>query len=110
MGDGQHAWAAAEWVMILRALFVREEDQALVLGAGIPEAWLHQGGTLSFGPTPTPWGPVTVTITTEGAAPTVQMQGQWRGEPPTIEARLPGRPATAVPDDGQRVALNAVRA
>jgi len=110
MGDGQHAWAAAEWVMILRALFVREEDQALVLGAGVPEAWLHQGETLSFGPTPTRWGPVTVTITTEGAEPTVQMQGQWRGEPPTIEARLPGRPATAVPDDGQRVALNAVRA
>ena len=36
MGDGQHAWAAAEWLLMMRALFVREEPDHLVIGAGLP--------------------------------------------------------------------------
>ena len=35
MGDGQHGWAAAEWIMIIRNAFVREEHDHLVIGAGI---------------------------------------------------------------------------
>lgn len=27
MGDGQHGWAAAEWVQLVRNLFVREEGE-----------------------------------------------------------------------------------
>jgi len=29
MGDGQHVWAAAEWLMIVRHCFVREEGDHL---------------------------------------------------------------------------------
>ena len=36
MGDGQHAWAAAEWIIMLRNIFVREENDVLILCAGIP--------------------------------------------------------------------------
>src|SRR6185436_20954594 len=36
MGDGQHVWAAAEWVLMLRNLFVREEGDRLILGSGLP--------------------------------------------------------------------------
>ena len=35
MGDGQHGWAAAEWVMMLRNLFVREEGRDLLIGTGL---------------------------------------------------------------------------
>ncbi|MFT5313422.1 MAG: hypothetical protein ACI8Z9_001915, partial [Paraglaciecola sp.] len=31
MGDGQHVWAAAEWILMLRFCFVREEEDCLVL-------------------------------------------------------------------------------
>ena len=37
MGDGQHAWASAEWLLMMRALFVREEadpDDEPVSGPG----------------------------------------------------------------------------
>ncbi|MEK8023577.1 MAG: hypothetical protein AAB229_07185, partial [Candidatus Hydrogenedentota bacterium] len=42
MGDGQHAWAAAEWVLAIRNCFVREEcwnqeENGLIIGAGVPE-------------------------------------------------------------------------
>ena len=35
MGDGQHGWAAAEWVMMIRNLFVREEGRSAGHGFGI---------------------------------------------------------------------------
>jgi hypothetical protein len=60
MGDGQHGWAAAEWIMIIRNLFVREEGRTLVVGAGIFPRWLADGEPVSFGPTLTPYGAVTV--------------------------------------------------
>ena len=62
MGDGQHGWAAAEWVMMIRSLFVREEGNTLMLGSGIFPEWLDQKGPLSFGPTLVPGGAVTVTF------------------------------------------------
>ncbi len=63
MGDGQHAWAAAEWIMMIRHLFVREEKNGLVLGAGIFPEWLETGASVEFGPTPTPYGPISVRFT-----------------------------------------------
>jgi hypothetical protein len=51
MGDGQHAWASAEWIMMMKSLFVREEGETLILGSGIFPEWLEQDETLEFGPT-----------------------------------------------------------
>ncbi len=62
MGDGQHGWAAAEWAMLIRNLFVREEGNTLVLGSGILPEWIESGCLLSFGPTKTPFGPVSVKL------------------------------------------------
>jgi len=63
MGDGQHGWAAAEWVMMIRNLFVREEGDRLILCSGIHSRWLQSDTPVSFGPTPTPFGEVSVKIT-----------------------------------------------
>jgi len=62
MGDGQHGWAAAEWIMLIRNLFIREEGQTLILGSGIPEEWTAGGEKAGFGPSKTPFGPVEVSI------------------------------------------------
>ncbi len=95
MGDGQHAWAAAEWIMMIRNMFVREESDRLILGSGIPDAWLARGETMSFGPTPTVYGPVSVRIEwrQEGTAE-VHWEAHWRKLPPAIEIRLGGREVT----------------
>ncbi|MEW6039225.1 MAG: hypothetical protein AB1648_13385 [Pseudomonadota bacterium] len=91
MGDGQHVWAAAEWVLMMRNAFVREEGDTLVLASGIPPAWLATGETLHFGPAPTVFGPVSVTVEPEpGQAATVRWEGDWRKPPAAIEVRLPG--------------------
>lgn len=91
MGDGQHVWAAAEWVLMLRNCFIREEGAGLILAAGVQPHWLSSGSTLRFGPAPTSFGTVTVTID-PGADGRCQVywQGAWHKQAPSIEVRLPG--------------------
>jgi hypothetical protein len=62
MGDGQHGWAVAEWVMMIRNLFVREEGHRLILCSGIHSEWLKTATHVSFGPTPTPFGKLSIKI------------------------------------------------
>jgi hypothetical protein len=90
MGDGQHMWAAAEWVLMLRNSFVREEGDRLILASGIPRSWLEQHRPLSFGAAPTPYGDLSVVIEPAPDRVAVSWQGRWRGRAPAIEVRLPG--------------------
>jgi hypothetical protein len=100
MGDGQHVWAAAEWVLMLRNCFVREEGEGLILCQGVPARWLAGGAPLSFGPAPTAFGPVSITVERreDPARLTVGWHGVWHGEAPVIQVRLPGwQPIVAKP-------------
>jgi len=90
MGDGQHIWAAAEWVLMIRNCFVREEGEGLILLSGISEQWLKPGAPLSFGPAPTPFGDLSISLKTTNKKIHVRWQGAWRKAPPRIEVRLPG--------------------
>lgn len=92
MGDGQHVWAAAEWVLMMRNLFVREEENPprLILCSGIPSAWCSESEPLSFGPTLTAFGKISVNIETHSGKTTVSWQAVWHREEPQIEVHLPG--------------------
>lgn len=92
MGDGQHVWAAAEWVMMIRNMFVREEERSnqVILCSGIPAAWLQDKGRLLLGPTLTAFGSVSVTIDVNDDHIQVSWQARWRQQPPAIEIRLEG--------------------
>lgn len=93
MGDGQHIWAAAEWVLFIRNCFVDEEGGKLILCRGIPESWLTRGHPVRFGPAPTRFGPISITIHPDAQAPRVEWTGRWhKGEPP-VEVRLPRKAA-----------------
>ncbi len=89
MGDGQHVWAAAEWVMMLRNCFVREEGDRLILCSGISRAWLAEKKTMSFGPAPTQFGAIRITIKFDAGKPVVEWSGKWFSAQPPIEVRLP---------------------
>ena len=97
MGDGQHAWAAAEWVMMVRHLFLREEGDRLLLCEGVPGQWLAAGERIRFGPAPTAFGTVRVELIPAGDRLRVTWRAEWRGTPPVVEVCLPGRrPVKAV--------------
>ncbi len=90
MGDGQHIWAAAEWILMIRNCFVREEEGKLILCSGIPAFWRMEGKEAAFGPTLTSFGSLKVQMKTEAGKIKIQWSGDWRdGKEPVIEIRLP---------------------
>ena len=90
MGDGQHIWASAEWVLMTRNIFVREEGSGLILASGIPRHWVNKQQVLSLGSTPTPYGSISVSIESQPESIRVAWTPVWRNEPPVVEVRLPG--------------------
>ncbi len=100
MGDGQHGWAAAEWIVMMRNIFVREEEHHLILGSGIPQEWLDAGEPLRFGPTPTPYGPITVFFDPAGDTVHVSWKADWRDQPPAIYVAVPGYDSRQVSASG----------
>ena len=101
MGDGQHVWAAAEWFMLVRNLFVREEGESLVIGSGIPPQWLATGRTLSFGPGATAWGDVEVWLLGTGSGCRLAVTGDWHDRAPRLLACVPGYRQTELAGDGE---------
>lgn len=90
MGDGQHVWAAAEWVLMVRNTIVREEGNRLILGAGVPARWLRPGSRIELGPAPTIFGTVSIEIQVpESRAAVVSWHGDWHRKPAALELRLP---------------------
>jgi len=99
MGDGQHVWAAAEWVIMIRNCFVREEGNSLILASGIPHQWLRGSSTLSFGPAPTSFGTFSLSIEMEKDSVIISWQGAWHAGAPRIEVRVSGfNPIIAKPE------------
>ncbi len=91
MGDGQHGWAAAEWLLLLRTMFIMEEGESLVIGRGLLPHWLEAGQTISYGPTLTRFGAVSVTLTGGGDTTDVTVTADWRPvRPRRVSIELPG--------------------
>ena len=88
MGDGQHAWAAAEWIIILRNCFVREEGNYLILCAGIPSQWLNKNEDLYFGPAYTSFGNIKIWVKPKTDKITVSWECAWHQRPNKIEVQL----------------------
>jgi len=90
MGDGQHVWAAAEWVLMIRNCFVREEGDGLIFCSGIPSAWLEKREAMYFGPAPTRFGDVRIAIKFNKEKVHVEWSGQWHAQEPPIDVQFPG--------------------
>jgi hypothetical protein len=105
MGDGQHGWAAAEWVMIIRNLFVREEGNSLILGSGLFPEWLAGDQELAFGPSLTPIGPVSVRFTKSGQELQVSLETEQSQPWMEILVEVPGYETTPLKDPSQPMIL-----
>ena len=61
-GDGHHGWASAEWLMLVRALLLRESERSIMLAPGIPSEWLMPAGEIRVEGAPTRFGPLTYSV------------------------------------------------
>ena len=105
MGDGQHGWAAAEWAMMIRNLFVREEGETLVLGSGIFPDWTADGLSAGFGPTKTPFGDIEVRFLKKKNHANFEITADFSNaatRPADIVIDVPGYQKVRVSDMNQR--------
>ncbi|PTY02484.1 hypothetical protein DB347_24075 [Opitutaceae bacterium EW11] len=74
IGDMPHTWCGSDFIRSVRAMFVyeREQDDALVLGAGVADEWVHDPAGVEVRRMPTYFGPVDYSLKRadgEGGAP-----------------------------------------
>ncbi len=105
MGDGQHVWAAAEWVLMIRNCFIREENDRLILCSGIPRSWFEKGKNISFGPAPTSFGNVEITLTPGPSNVIVSWTGHWYAREPLIEVKILNSKVVTVPQGTHTITL-----
>ncbi len=100
MGDGQHGWAAAEWLMMIRNMFVREEGDTLVLGSGILPEWITEENPAAFGPTQTPYGSIEVHLRKSQETTSIEIVPHFRKDSPpsSLLIDIPGYRKISVTD------------
>ena len=79
IGDMPHTWVAAGFVESVRSMFVyeREDDDALVLAAGIPRAWVETNDGVGAKRLPTRDGVLNFSLRADGAGRTrMQISGE----------------------------------
>ncbi|MBW7882260.1 MAG: hypothetical protein H3C34_06440 [Caldilineaceae bacterium] len=92
IGDMPHNWASAEFIRLVRHLFVFERGESLELLAGMPPEWVFAGSEVSLESTPTRFGPVSLHFHMESPRSfrvEVQMDPGWPRRPAAIRLRLP---------------------
>ncbi len=102
-GDMPHAWIGAEFIRALRSLLVYErEDGALVLGAGVPPAWLASGDGVAVRDLPTHRGPLTFHMRSKGPRKVELTIAAGVEIPPAgIVVHSPGAPLRSVQVNGR---------
>ena len=107
IGDMPHTWVAAEFALAFRSMlaFERETDQALVVGAGIPAAWLGDDGVRVDG-LPTWYGRLGFAMRDAGDAVEMDLALEGNATAPAggVVVRPPGdAPLRAVVVNGTRI-------
>ncbi|TYB33390.1 MAG: hypothetical protein FXF49_06545 [Flexistipes sinusarabici] len=90
MGDGQHGWASAEWIMMIKNIFVRDEKGEIIIGSGIFSEWIETGKKISFGPVPVPGGNVKVAVVKDGEGVSVDVICPERSRELLFNIMIPG--------------------
>ena len=88
----------------LRQLFVREEDNSLLLGQAVPRDWLQPGRRCGLERAATYFGPVSVVYEAGSDQITARIEGPQRKAPQELRLRFreaQGRPLAAVTVNGQ---------
>lgn len=102
VGDMPHTWVGSDFARSFLDLFAyeREADASLVVGAGLPERWVRSERGVSVKGLGTPFGPLDLALSAEGAGVRVRLSG-LREVPPgglVVKPPLPATPRTATVD------------
>jgi hypothetical protein len=109
IGDLPHTWVGSDFIRSVLDFFAyeREDDGALVVGAGIPAAWVTEAPGVSVRGLSTWYGPLSFTMRATGDVIRVRFEPGLRTPPGGIILRSPlDRPIRTAMVDGRRVAVS----
>ena len=88
-----HTWVGSDFIRSFLDFFayLREEDEALVLAAGLPEAWIRSEGGVEIDGLRTEYGLLAYTLSAEGGGARLRIAGGLRMPPGGIVVRWSGR-------------------
>ena len=91
IGDMPHTWVGSDFMRSVLDMLVypREEDEALVLGAGVPFEWARDPSGVGVSALPTPYGSLHYTMRQEGDGVEVRIEGALRIPRGGIVVRAP---------------------
>lgn len=91
LGDLPHAWVGSDFIRSMLALFAyeREQDQSLVVGAGLSEAWLRSPDGVAVTGLRVPSGEINLRGKAEGERVTYELSGRLDPPPGGLVLRWP---------------------
>lgn len=87
LGDMPHTWVGAEYLNAVRSLFVCEQNEQLILGVGIDDAWLKEG--VSVKDMPTYYGSISYSIEKEENILRAKFEGDATSPPGGFVFKIP---------------------
>ena len=110
MGDGHHGWAAADWVVLVRNLVLRENADCMEITRLVPAEWCRVGARIGATNAPTHFGAVSsVDVEFGDGTETLTLHAHWRRPPREIRWYLPASGRRVVyPDSKVTLAGNTV--
>lgn len=118
IGDMPHTWCGSDFIRSVRGMFVyeREQDEALVIAAGVADAWVSDPAGIEVVSMPTYYGKLSYTVKStrdvQGAvaAVTIEIADGVKVPPGGIIVRSPlSRPIRAVHGEGKLTHQNEIR-
>ena len=105
IGDLPHTWISAEYMLSVCSVFAyeREEDDSLVIAAGVAEEWLSDGSTVGVKNLPTYYGNLSYSMRLRGKGTLrVKLEGDLAVPPGGIVVKPPlSRPIRQVEINGR---------
>jgi len=91
IGDMPHTWCGSDFIRSVRAMFVyeRESDGALVVAAGLSDAWVRDSAGVHVGDLPTYYGNLSYDVTMKENKVKVSLRGDLRSPPGKIVMASP---------------------
>ena len=108
IGDMPHTWVGSDFIRSVLDLFAyeRAEDDALVVGAGVPAAWVTDDPGVVIDGLRTYYGPLSLRMRAHGSTVRVSVGGGIRLPPGGVVVRTPfDRPIRAATVNGRRVRI-----
>lgn len=101
IGDMPHTWVGADFIRSTLDLLAYETDSALVVGAGVPPAWVREGNGVAVRGLRTTRGPLSFTMRADSGGVRVRIEGGLSPPPGGIVVRSPleGPPRAAYAGD-----------